>query len=517
MKIPRIEQGNLPSSIMPVSAPDLSGAKIMESAAGLFERGAVVASNIYDRKLAERARVEKVRQAELEKEQKVLAEALAKKKSIQDAVDAGILSAEYEESSRDLMEATKQEFFNDPEKTPEALIPRLNSLAAQYQKRAADNPDVELHVVKNFASQNQSVVRETGVWSQKRSTERTKEKMTEMEARLINNASTMSLPVLEGTIAVSRQDALWAAAYGPKVEAEWARLEQKMYNSYAETQAKNDPFPVIEELKRPDNFFAKRLAEEDYKALDNKARWGAKQMENTRIENALASAYKSDYALMDAMRMGKVDGAFITAERTRIEGAKLAAALEVKEGKRTEANKREEWAILDKRLELVKLADKYQYLHSTPDNDLRDDDAPAELSLALQKVLTAKAKPTAQNIADLRVMTVEAFSNGQLTPSASRAITARLRKIEERKAEDTQKQDGVFGVAFTDNQAGVLRLKTLLGSEPLSDKNANRVWMQYLMGQEKFEKDNGTDPDRKQMVKIAEDAYNTVVLRQTTK
>jgi hypothetical protein len=474
--------------------PDLSATKIMEGTADVFAAGATVAHNVYAR------------------EQKALAEALAKKKEIADTVSAGALASEYEEASRDLIVATQEEFRDSPDKAPEAIIPRLNSLSKDYQKRAGENnSEVELHAVKAFQSQNLSATREMGSWAQMRLTEQTKEKLFKIRNGLINNARRSSLPELQGVIASNRVNPQWEAALGKKASHELDVIEGEMYNAWGEEQAKVNPVGLLGVLRDKGNIFSKNLSPDDYSSLENKARMGMKGLENTNMENELAAASKADRPLVEAFQSGKMTGAYITAEFSRIDGAKLKAAQDLQNGKITPKMKEDIWKIQDRRLRLVKIVESYHYLNTKPAYDLSDDEIPEELAVKLAKF--EETKNTPEGVAELRIANAEALRDGKITRTAAATLNKDLRLVEEAMEKDAIDNSGYLGIAWTSRQVGNKYINEQLADTTMSPRNANRVRMQYLKGFDDFIEREGSSPNRKQAQMIAKDALNNVLLR----
>jgi len=452
----------------------------------------------------------KVAEDNYARNQKILAETLAKKKAITDAVSAGVLAAQYEEATRDVIAQTQDEFYDNPDKAPEALLPRLQELEKGYRKQA-DNPDVELHAAQSFATQNQSSEREMGNWASARLTERTKEKIVGLRDSLIISAG-LKKSVVEVQALAARVDAdeTIDRALGKQAAAEKRAIKAGMFNAFGESQAKIEPISLLTVLKDEGNIYHKNISADDYKSLENKARMGAQGLEVTVRENELARASKEDQDLVAAFQTGNANASYTSAELRRIEGRRAVAVSQLKEGKITPAMRDDIFKVQARRERLVKIIIDYHYLNSKPAFGVGDDEMPEELAVSLASV---QGKiPTPEDISNLRIKTAEAVRDGKMSMTAATTLNKNFALTEETLAKSAKERTG-FVIAWTGVQAGQKELNRLLGALKMDPRNERRAGLRYLESVNRFKAEKGSTPSRQQATKMAQDAVDDITLR----
>lgn len=491
-KITRISQDDRPSSLTSPVKPDLELANVAGMVGKVVNVGAELAANAYARN------------------QKALAEARAKKKEIVDAVSAGALAAQYEEATRDVITKTQEEFYDAPDKAPEALIPRLQELEKSY-RGSVDDVNVQLLVAKSFASQNQSSEREIGNWAEARLTEQTKEKIIGMKDKLVISAG-LKKSIVEVQALAVRVDADTAIdqALGKKAKEEKRAIKEAMFNAFGESQAKVEPITLLSVLKEEGNIYHENLSAEDYKSLGNKARMGAQGLEVTLRENELARAAKEDRDLVNAFQTGNANAAYTSAELNRINGRRALAIQQLKDGKITPSMRDEVFKVQARRERLVKIIIDYHYLNSKPAFGVGDDEIPEELAVSLAEIDTKK--PTPEDIADLRIKTAEAVRDGKMSMTAATTLNKNFALTEEALAKSAKENTG-FIISWTGIQTGNAKINSVLSTLKLNPRDERRVRIHYLESVNQFKAENGTTPGRKEAVKLAQDAIDDIILR----
>lgn len=337
-KIPRINQGDRPSSAINPGAPDMSAVNATRVLGGMADTALDVATT------------EELR------ERKRLMDIAIEKKAITDTLDAGARAGELEDQMMSVADSLKEKYADNPVGAIDEFQKEAEKMVAEHTA-ASPNSVVQLDLAQQGKSLTYSSIRSLHEWVSAKQTQNAKGHMAKMIQSASNDAAfKTSVGALEGWAAETqaRLGPMMEKAFGADAPDEMAKLLSAGAQQYSDVAASKFPLQHGKELESSkflrDNLrnIASSIADADR---------GVAGYHNTQEIETLKQAYRNGEGL--AAVVGK-DG-FVEAAYTRrvaLEAQKITVAQDNNLGPAAKKSLRDK---LDSQIELVDTLRRINY------------------------------------------------------------------------------------------------------------------------------------------------------------
>ena len=297
-KIPRINQGNRPSSVTGV-APTPDSAYLAQGLGTL----AGVARGALDVAVDVEVQGQREAAARMAAEEKRLSEALDAKQKIVDAAEAGKINLEFEDSLYSEMETLRADTSIPSGKKVEEFTRRSRARADSLLKREDINDSVKFMVVKNAESAMGSGLAKMHSIVQAEMTAKAKADIAEQFNVIVNGAAkkaTAGAAERYASESAAKLEGLGVSVLGPAWEEEKTRLKGAIAERYAAQAATYNPLGLLEELKTS-KFLQANLTGDGHKALTTAAENGYKKLNDTRNLEIAQQAFAAGETLANIL------------------------------------------------------------------------------------------------------------------------------------------------------------------------------------------------------------------------
>lgn len=509
-KIPRIDQGNRPSSVtgvapIPGAAYAAQGLKVL----GGVARGAL------DVAVGAEVEKQKAEAAAIEAERKRLAEIMAAKQAIVDASDAGRIATKFENDTFNLISGLETEFATNPEAMPEEYLKRSREMAEQLQQpdKVIANDRVRLAAVKDAESTISSGLRAVYSNVSRMQTERVKRNLAGSDYEFTNTAAFASSPEAVAAMAEKfrgQQTVNYRAVYGKDAEVKLQETISRAYSAWGEEFSDSNPGQFL--AGRENALLKKNISPEKYQALRKSAEASLDGV-GKRIQNQIyVDAVRRGSQITALYEAGQLPVETIRATRESWVERKAALVADVSVGKMRKEDGDKAIASIDRELRVLDTVDQMRR-SETKASLVPPDAIPAELDVMRKKIFKRDKRMAgkAKDLGDLlayREAIYKFEAKEQINPATAAAMLKEVEMSMEKSAGKERRNTTSLWTPDDAKEIGNDELDSLFERDMpnATDAERNRATIQFIK-MYNARAAAGKEPTEAEAPRLAQDAF----------